>query len=58
MYQKSEYAVWWRWAVWSLLALAIFIGLINWRGYSGAILLGWAAGCVLAAAIILFRRRR
>ena len=50
MYQESEYAVWRRWAVWS------FLGFINWGGYSGAILLGWAGGNVFGAGMIVFRR--
>ena len=57
MYVESEFAVWRRWAIWSVLALLVFLGLINWGGYSGAILLGWAAGCVFTAGLIVFRRR-
>jgi len=58
MYQESEFAVWRRWAIWSFLVLLLFLGLIGLGGYSGAILLGWAAGCVLGAGIIVFRRQR
>lgn len=58
MYQESEFAVWWRWAIWSLIALAFFLGLIGLGGYSGVILLGWAVGCIFGASVILFRRPR
>lgn len=50
-------AVWRRFLIWSVLALLGFLALIRSDGYSGVILLGWAFGMVVAAALILFRQR-
>ena len=53
---KFATVMWVRWVVWSLIGLALFIGVIGIGGYCAAFLLGWAFGVVVWACLILMRQ--
>lgn len=54
---ESPFAVWRRFAIWSVLALVGMLAVGGFGKFSGLIVLGWAFGMVVAAAIMLIRQR-
>jgi len=50
-------ATWLRFGVWALLALVGLLALTGFGRYSGVIVFSWAVGMVVAAVLILVRRR-
>jgi len=56
-HRTDSFILWRNWLIGSCVALAAVAGLVFWGGYHGGLLLGWAVGMVLAATLILFRRR-
>jgi hypothetical protein len=55
--RTDTFILWRNWLIGSAVALAAVAGLVFWGGYHGGLLLGWAVGMVIAAVLILFRRR-
>ena len=50
--------LWVRWIVGATVSLIAVVFAVFWLGMNSALLLGWAIGMILAAALNLFSRRR
>jgi hypothetical protein len=47
---------WVAWAIWSSVSLALALFVVLAGGFDPGLLLGWAAGVIIAAVLMVFRR--
>ena len=55
--RASVATMWTRWAIGAVVTGFIAFGAVFLGGVNSVVVLGWAAGMIFAASLILFRRR-